>query len=195
MITPSRRSRKHRRMVALLLVLLAVLVAVQGRDLWLKITHPFKYEQIVRTYAEEYRLDPLLVAAVINVESKFDPEAESRKGAKGLMQLMDETAVWGSEETGMTDFSSEQLFIPENNIKLGCWYLARLLKQYDGNNALALAAYNGGSGNVAKWLQDPALSPDGKSLETIPFPETEAYVEKVLKQYESYQELYGTESP
>lgn len=178
-------------MVALLLVLIAVLVVAQGRDVWLKITHPFKYEQIVRNYAHEYRLDPLLVAAVINVESKFDPNAESNKGAKGLMQLMDETALWGSGETGMKTFESEQLFIPEINIRLGCWYLSRLLSQYDGNTAIALAAYNGGSGNVAKWLQDPLYSKDGKNLETIPFRETDAYVERVMKQYASYQELYG----
>lgn len=191
MISTSRRSRKHRRMVALLLVLIAALVIFQGRVTWLKITHPLKYETAIRNYAAEYQLDPLLVAAVINVESKFNPAAESPKGAKGLMQLLDETALWGAENSGLTSFTPEQLFVPETNIRLGCWYLARLINQYKGNQALALAAYNGGSGNVAKWLQDPALSQDGKTLEVIPFPETEAYVERVLKQYARYQELYG----
>lgn len=195
MTSKSRRSRKHRRMVALFLVLSAVLVAVQGRGIWIKVTHPFKYEETIRNYAREYRLDPLLVAAVINVESKFDPNAESSKGAKGLMQLLDDTALWGSEIIGLKDFSVQQLFVPETNIRIGCWYLARLMDQYDGDKILALAAYNGGSGNVAKWLQDPALSHEGKTLESIPFPETEAYVERVVKQMDTYHELYGEELP
>lgn len=182
-------------MVALFLVLSAVLVAVQGRGIWIKVTHPFKYEETIRNYAREYRLDPLLVAAVINVESKFDPNAESSKGAKGLMQLLDDTALWGSEIIGLKDFSVQQLFVPETNIRIGCWYLARLMDQYDGDKILALAAYNGGSGNVAKWLQDPALSHEGKTLESIPFPETEAYVERVVKQMDTYHELYGEELP
>ncbi len=195
MRSKSSRSRKHRRMVALILVLITVLAGVQGRGAWLKITHPFTYEETIRQYAAEYQLDPLLVAAVINVESKFDPKAESPKGAKGLMQLLDDTALWGAEKIGILDFTTEQLFEPEPNIRIGCWYLARLLNQYDGNKRIALAAYNGGSGNVAKWLQDPALCNDGKTLVTIPFPETEAYVERVLKQFTSYQELYGKELP
>lgn len=195
MIRQSHRSRKHRRMVALLLVLLGTLVAVQGKDVWLRVTHPFKYEAIVRTYAAEYGLDPLLVAAVINVESKFDPDAQSAKNAKGLMQLLDETASWGAEHIGLAGFEKEQLFQPEINIRIGCWYLARLLNQYDGDMTLALAAYNGGSGNVAKWLQNPQLSPDGKTLQSIPFPETEAYVAKVVKQYGRYREIYGETGP
>jgi len=182
-------------MVALLLVLIAALVAVQGKEMWLRITHPFKYEETIRNYAAEYQLDPLLVAAVINVESKFDPKAESAKGAKGLMQLLDDTALWGAGHIGLTTFEEEQLFTPEINIRIGCWYLARLLNQYDGNKTIALAAYNGGSGNVAKWLQDPQFSQDGKSLESIPFPETEAYVERVLKQHGSYREIYGKRLP
>ena len=181
--------------MALLLVLSVVLMVVQGRGIWLKITHPFKYEATIRQYAATYELDPLLVAAVVNVESKFDPNAQSAKGAKGLMQLMDDTASWGSEIIGLPNFKAEQLFQPDTNIRIGCWYLARLMGQYGGNKSIALAAYNGGSGNVTKWLQDPALCADGKTLKNIPFPETEAYVERVLKQYGSYQALYGKGRP
>ena len=191
MKSPSRQSRKHRRMVALLVVLIAVFVVLQGNSVWLKITHPFKYEDTVRQYAREYDLDPLMVAAIINVESKFNPDAQSVKGAKGLMQLMDETAAWGVEKIGIQEFDPEEIFDPQINIRIGCWYIARLLDQYDGNRAVALAAYNGGSGNVSKWLLDPELSPDGKTLEKIPFPETEAYVKRVLEQTEQYHGLYG----
>lgn len=178
-------------MAALLLVLISVLVAVEGKGIWLKATHPLKYEETIRYHAQTYQLDPLLVAAVINVESKFDPRAESQKGAKGLMQLLDDTAVWGAEIIGIADFSPSQAFEPEINIQIGSWYLAKLLTQYGGNTPTALAAYNGGSGNVSKWLGDKSLSKDGKTLETIPFPETEAYVARVMEQYESYQKLYS----
>lgn len=177
-------------MSALLMILCVILLAVQGRAVWIKITHPFKYEGVVRQYAQEYNIDPMLVAAVINVESKFDPKAQSSKGAKGLMQLLDDTAMWGAEKIGIEDFDPDQLFVPETNIRIGCWYLARLTEQYHGNLTVALAAYNGGSGNVSKWLQDAELSKDGKNLTTIPFPETEAYVERVLEQADRYRQLY-----
>lgn len=190
MKSKSQRSRKQRRMTALLVIILVLLVALQGRSLWIKVTHPFKYEETIRQYAMEYHLDPMLVAAVVNVESKFDLKAESSKGAKGLMQIMDDTAVWGAEKIGIEEFETEQLYTPETNIRIGCWYLARLLDQYHGDKAVALAAYNGGSGNVSKWLQDAALSKDGKSLTAIPFPETEAYVERVLEQEGRYRQLY-----
>ncbi len=177
-------------MMALLVLLLTVLVVVQGPAVWFKVTHPLKYEETLRQYAGEYHLDPMLVAAVINVESKFNPQAQSGKGAKGLMQLMDDTAIWGAGEIGMEEFEIEQLFMPETNVRIGCWYLARLLDQYRGNTSVALAAYNGGSGNVSKWLQDSELSKDGKTLNAIPFPETETYVEKVLDQQKRYRQLY-----
>lgn len=178
-------------MLALLLVLTAVLVIVQGREAWIRITHPYKHQETIRRYADTYALDPLLVAAVVNVESKFNPQAVSPKGAKGLMQLMEDTARWGAEKIGLENYDPQQLYDPEINVRIGCWYLARLLHQYEGNLSVALAAYNGGSGNVARWLQDPAISADGKTLDAIPFPETQAYVSKVIKQYSHYQELYG----
>lgn len=177
-------------MTALLMMLTLVLIAIQGPKLWVRVTHPFKYEDMVRSYAAANQLDPLLVAAVINVESKFDPDATSAKGAKGLMQLMDDTAIWAAGKMELGTFYPEQLYDPEINIRVGCWYLSKLIKQFEGDESLALAAYNGGSGNVAKWLQDPSLSSDGNSLDRIPFTETEAYVEKVEAQRLIYNELY-----
>lgn len=185
------RSRKNRRMTALLLALILILALTQGPGIWLKVTHPFKYEAVIRQYAGEYGLDPLLVAAVINVESKFRPEAQSKKGAKGLMQVMDTTALWAAETMGLEAFEAEQLYDPQTNVRIGCWYLSRLLQQYGGDLSLALAAYNGGSGNVARWLGDPACSSDGVTLDSIPFPETAAYVQRVTEQTEAYGRLYG----
>lgn len=185
------QKRRIRRLVALLILLCLILVGIQAKSLWVRFSHPLKYEVDIRKYATEYQLDPMMVAAVINVESKFDPNAQSHRGAKGLMQLMDDTAAWAAGHAGMTDYTADRIFEPSVNIRLGCWYLNRLQQQYKGDWQLTLAAYNGGSGNVSKWLGDPTISPDGKSLSEIPFEETESYLKKVLRQYDDYQKLYG----
>lgn len=185
------RSRKNRRMTTLLLVLIVIVGLSQGPGLWVKVTHPLKYEASIQTYAVEYGLDPLMVAAVINVESKFRTDALSPRGAKGLMQVLDTTGTWAAEKIGMTDFSTDQLYEADTNIRIGCWYLSRLLQQYDGDLGMALAAYNGGSGNVARWLDDPEHSSDGVTLDSIPYPETANYVERVKKQVAVYRDLYG----
>lgn len=141
---------------------------------------PVRYLTIIENYAAIYGVDPVLVASIINVESRFNRYAVSRAGASGLMQLMPGTAYWAAQEIGLESFSFEEMiFDPNININMGTWYIRRLL---DLNNSVevALAAYNAGSGNVANWLNDPHISPDGKTLENIPFPETRRYVTMVL---------------
>lgn len=118
--------------------------------------------------AERADLDPLLVRAVIMVESGKDPAAVSSKGAVGLMQLMPETA----RDLGVDDPQE-----PRQNIKGGVWYLAKMLKRFDGRPDLALAAYNAGPGNVEKYGDIP------------PFPETRNFVKKVLKIYRAAKSL------
>ena len=150
---------------------------------------PYKYKEYVDKYSVEYDVDPLLVLSVIKGESNFDPKAESNRGAKGLMQIMDSTGEWISETLGIEDFSSEKLLNPEVNVEFGCWYLNNLISEFD-DLSLALAAYNGGSGNVTKWLKNPEYSIDGKSLTYIPFKETKKYVDKVTLNYNIYKFFY-----
>ncbi|MDF2859012.1 MAG: lytic transglycosylase [Neobacillus sp.] len=148
--------------------------------------YPLRYFDTIQKYAEEYHLKPELVCAVIHTESKFNKEAISPKGASGLMQITESTATWLAEELGMTDFAYDQVFDQEVNIRLGCYYLNRLENQY-GNMNVALCAYNAGSGNVNNWLNNSEYSSDGKTLNRVPFSETQNY----LKRVKNTQKIYA----
>lgn len=154
-----------------------------------KLLYPLKYEDIIYKYSAQYNLDPYLVMGVISAESRFDTNAQSHKDAKGLMQIKDDTAKWCAKKFN-TDVSAENLFDPETNIAIGCAYINYLLQIFDGEVETALAAYNGGQGNVSNWLDDSRYSADGKKLYKIPFGETERYVEKVLSRQQIYWKLY-----
>lgn len=180
-------------------VFLCILVGIavyftlgEGRQMVLQMQYPMNYRECVEKYAAQNELDPYLVYAVIKVESRFHADAVSHAGARGLMQLMEETARDSAKKLNVTVQLPEDLLDPDKNVMLGTYYLKSLLKSY-GNLELALAAYNGGTGNVQKWLKDKDLS-DGKGgLTQIPFEETEKYVRKVLNAYEQYQNLYGAD--
>ena len=118
-----------------------------------KFVYPLQYDYTVRQYAYEDQVDPALVAAVILVESKFNEGAASHRGAHGLMQIMPDTGKWIAEEMGLPDYTPDKLNDVQTNIQMGTWYLAYLLKEYDGNKVLALAAYNAGRGYVDEWVE------------------------------------------
>jgi len=148
------------------------------------------YKETIFKYAQEYDLDPYLVASVIWAESSYDPEAVSKVGAVGLMQLMPDTAEWISHKVDMDDFAEQDLTDPDVNIHLGCWYLSYLAKRFDGNLANIIAGYNAGPNKVEEWLGSDEYSKDGVTLENIPYEETDNYVDKVQDAYEKYRELY-----
>ena len=108
----------------------------------------------------------------------------------GLMQVMPETGQWISQKMGREDYAQERLFEPEYNIRLGCWYLSYLDEKFGGDPVKVLAGYNAGPNRVIGWLENPEYSSDGKSLEKIPFAETDNYVKKVQQSYEIYRVLY-----
>lgn len=183
---------RYRILIVIIITILIVLGLITfPRYIW-KSMYPLKYMEFVSKYAQDNDLDPYLVMAIIRTESSFNPNAESYKGAKGLMQLTDKTALWGAEEIGLDNFTIEQSFDPETNIQIGCWYLNNLMKEFNQDLILVIAAYNGGSGNVSKWLKDKNLNPSGQKLEKIPFKETEQYVKKVVKSYNIYKRLYDS---
>lgn len=152
-----------------------------------EISLPLRHEDIIRQQARAKGLDPALIAAVIYVESRFIPGRTSPAGAEGLMQITPETARDIARRSGGTQFTVEDLATPQINISYGSYLLRELLDRYGGDTAAALAAYNAGPGNADRW--------GGSSLEAqdIPFPETRAYVEKVLRVQEQYRERYGRE--
>ena len=148
---------------------------------WERLWYPLRYEQIVRGHARNYHLDPALLAAVIYQESKFKPNARSKSGAIGLMQLLPGTAQGIAVHTGGTRFRVGDLYDPEINVRYGSWYLRHLLEKYDDERT-ALAAYNAGQDNVDRWRADGA---------GIRFSETRAYVDRVEELKGIYRRAYG----
>lgn len=154
--------------------------------------YPIKYSDLVEKYAAEYKLDKSLVYAVIRTESKFDQYAVSVTNARGLMQVQSETGGDCAAELKIKDYSSDMLFEPDINIRIGCYYLSKLMKLYNNDVKKSVAAYNAGLGNVDKWLKNSEYA-DGKGgLKDIPFPETKNYVDGVVKAQKIYKELYFT---
>lgn len=174
--------------LVVLLIAVGVLFGPKLKEKVLLFLYPQRYTQLVQQEAAEFQLDPDLVFAVIKTESGFDPEARSHADAMGLMQLTQETFDWISSLYPAEDGGAD-VFQPEDNIHCGCALLRLLLDQY-GSLEVALAAYNAGMGNVSQWLESGDYSHDGETLHTIPYPETDAYVEKVQRAYQIYQKLY-----
>lgn len=152
--------------------------------------YPIEYIAEISTSTQTTPLDPYLVAAIIRVESNFRPTARSPKGATGLMQLMPETAEWVARRMGLSPASLD-LEVPDLNIRLGTWYMAMLQEEFEGNLVVALAAYNGGRGNVSRWLQEQRWDGRLETVGDIPFLETRLYVQRVLGVYSWYLRLYG----
>lgn len=148
---------------------------------------PMDYADTIEKYADEYGLSKYLVSGVIYAESGFNEKAHSGL-ARGLMQLTDETAFWIAEKLGI-EYEADMAEDPETNIKMGCYYLSYLIDKYE-NTETALAAYNGGMGNVSKWLCDKNYSSDGKTLFKVPYAETEKYVKRVTFFTKIYSRLY-----
>jgi soluble lytic murein transglycosylase len=151
-----------------------------------RLLHPIHYAGAICQVAREERLDPWLLAAVVRHESGYAPRAVSPAGARGLMQLLPSTAAWMAGERGQK-VGLADLFEPEVNLRLGAAYLRWLLDRYQGDEILALAAYNGGLRNVDAWRAalGPRLSP-----EQMPFPETRFFVASVLRTRARYRWLY-----
>ena len=182
--------------LVLFLFLLALIFGLLHLKTIGRIFYPIRYQKEIFEYSSQYEIDPYLVAAVINIESGFRPGVISRKGAVGLMQIMPSTGRWISEELDLENFSVEQLEDPELNIQMGTYYLSHLNDKFQGNMVQILAAYNGGLGNVQKWIDEELWDGEQFKLEQIPFRETRDYVNKVRTVYERYRWLYDdNESP
>ncbi len=152
--------------------------------------YPTKYSDYIEKHAKENGLDKSLVYAVVKCESGFDSGAVSDVGAKGLMQLTDDTYEWVISKTTKSPLSADDLFVPEKNIQAGC-ALLRLHTQEFGDLSTALAAYHAGRSKVKEWLRDENYSSDGKTLKKIPYSDTASYVTKVMNTKQKYQEIYN----
>ncbi len=152
--------------------------------------YPMKFKDEIVYYGGQYGVNPAIVASVANVESGFDENALSNKGAVGVMQLMPTTAEWVATKIG-EEYSLNLLYNGQYNIKIATYYISYLLNQF-GDEKTALCAYNAGQGNVKNWLKNKEYSTDGITLVKIPFEETKNYINKVEKNYRYYKNRYKT---
>lgn len=184
--------KKIWKILVVLIVIITILFTIfKNKNTIMKSFYITKYSEYVEKYSKEYNIDKYLIYATIKAESNFNEKAESKKGAKGLMQLMDSTGQEIAKGLDMT-IDNDDLFVPEININLGTKYISKMFQKYN-NIELALAAYNAGSGNVDSWINSGKIKEDGSNVENIPFKETNNYVRKILKDYRIYKELYEQE--
>ena len=153
---------------------------------------PLRHEDIIRQQARAKGLDPALIAAVIYQESRFRDQT-SPAGAKGLMQIVPGTARFIAAKTGGTRFELRDLATPQINIQYGSWYLRHMIDRYDGDQTLAIAAYNAGARNVDEWVARAGGAAAFEPDEHIRFSETRAYVRGVLEHRELYRDRYSDE--
>ena len=183
-----------RGVVILILVLISVGLGFFGDFLLTcleKGAYPCGYEEYVTVYAEKYGVPEELVYAVIRTESDFDSGAVSSAGAVGLMQLMPDTFRWLTNEMLFEHLEQGMLYDPETNIRYGTYYLSYLYDRY-GDWESALAAYNGGLGNVDEWLTNDRYADGEGGLKKIPFKETRQFVSRVTDAWEMYEKLYAS---
>lgn len=173
----------------LILVILGVFGIKFTTEYFYRINYPRGYEETVIKYAREYGVDPDIVWAVIKTESDFEPDATSNVGARGLMQMMEDTFRWIQTKMGDTETTFDEMYNPEDNIRFGTYLISYLYQEF-GRYDTAIAAYHAGRTATAKWLKDANYSSDGISLDAIPSGDTSHYVGKVMKCYDKYQKIY-----
>lgn len=173
-----------------LLALVLILGAVAVLGLIFYTPYPLKYKTEIMEASQKFDVAPAVVASMINAESGFNENAQSSKGALGLMQIMPSTAKWLCELQGI-NFQEKGLFDPQTNIFLGTYYMQYLLKKFQSLES-AICAYNAGEGNVMLWLLNDEYALNNKIIST-PFPETNAYLEKVMAGIKVYQKKFKAE--
>jgi soluble lytic murein transglycosylase len=178
--------------VVALVVVAAVMVLPLARKAVNELGLPLRYQSVITTQAAEKHLDPAFIAAVIYAETKFDPRTSSA-GAVGPMQILPETAQFLARKSGATTFKTSDLSDPAVNIAYGSYLLRYLLDHYHGNKVDAVAAYNAGPANVDKWVAQARANGHDLRAHDIPFPETRAYVERVLQAQKDYRRTYASE--
>jgi soluble lytic murein transglycosylase len=174
------------------IILLVALIVPRLNNAVHEFALPLHDAGVIRHQATEKNLDPALIAAVIYAETKFEPSTSSA-GAEGLMQILPETANFIARRTGGVRFTTSDLATPAINVAYGSYYLRYLLDHYQGDEMLAVAAYNGGLANVDRWVAGARSEGHALRVSEIPFPETRAYVERVLRAQRAYRATYPSQ--
>ena len=158
--------------------------------------YPLDYRGLIESTSSAFNLNPAFVSAIIRNESSFQPRAESPVGARGLMQLMPDTAEWIAGKMKVSGYAFDRMYDPESNIRFGCWYLNYLASLFQGDAICVACAYHAGQGQVLNWLSDSRYSEDGRTLILSQLSDgpTKTYAGRVVKTYGIYQELYFSET-
>lgn len=151
--------------------------------------YPKTYSEYIEKYSAEYGVDIAFCYAMAKCESGFDANADSSAGAKGVMQLTDDTFNWLCNRIYGQEQPKTLLFDAETNIKCGIYYLSYLMGEF-GDEKTVIAAYNAGPNKVKEWLETPEYSTDGTTILKTPFSETNNHIKKVLSAKDIYNELY-----
>ena len=157
----------------------------------LGIAFPMGIIEFIKEHASPDSPDPYLIAAVMREESAFNPETVSKAGAVGLMQIMPSTGEFIAGKTDTSGFEPGDLFEPRTNVRFGAWYLGYLAGKFDGDLVRMIAGYNAGPNVVERWTGKLPSRTD-EFIESIPYPETQAYTKRVLRSYAEYLRLAGT---
>lgn len=186
-------ARNHKRRISafLWIFILLFLATVITFPKWITLFYPQPHRELVYATAYEYNIDPNLVFAIIRAESKYQTGAKSAVGARGLMQIMPETAKWVATQMNMKEFTIEDLHDPEVNIRMGCWYLNNLNREFEDRLPIVVAAYNAGRGKAKEWVVSNQWDGTVQNINNIPFPETRQYTHNVLKNYQAYLAIYN----
>lgn len=196
-----RRTGSFKALISIVVIAIIVVVAVFfGVDAYKKCeyeyklsSHPLKYSDYVEQYSAEFGVDKYLIYSIIKTESGFDSEAVSNVGARGLMQIMEETFDWIKYRLDDGDeMTYDKMFEAEHNIRYGAYLISYLIK-YFGDKDTAVAAYHSGIGTVSEWLTDKGYSADGVKLDNIPSKTAAHYVNKINNALAVYNELYTVE--
>ncbi len=191
------KKRKNRRYFFAVTSLILITVLLFGnaaykaaREKYLLYNYPMKYEEYVEKYSKENGVDKFLIYAIIKTESNFNSDAVSNVGARGLMQIMDETFQWVRYRLSDSDETQYgTMFDPEQNIRYGSYLIGYLLN-YFGSMDEAICAYHAGVGSVDSWLGNSSYSKDGKTLDTVPASDTKHYLNKIKDALKKYQKIY-----
>ncbi len=155
-----------------------------------RLAYPTYFADLIEAEATARGIDPLLIYALVRQESLFEAGATSHSAAHGLMQVIPATGEWIAGRLGWRDFRRELLYRPYVSIKFGTYYLWASLQMLDGNLMAALAGYNAGPGNAARWLKE-ANGDNDRFFAAITLSEPRLYVQRVLSYYATYRRLYG----
>ena len=163
-----------------------------GEKFW-RLAFPMPYSQTLIKFSEQRSIDPFLMAGLIRQESEFNPVVVSHANAYGLTQVMPATGRELAQRLGIPRFTTAMLTRPEINLNMGTYYMRMMLDSLDNSIVETLAAYNAGRTRVIKWRTFGPFREPSEFIETIPFDETRDYVQSVIRNGETYRQLYSKE--